>query len=143
MLIIEDLQHLHLSAVETLVQVLDCLLASDKAVIVTANAGPRQLQHRDERFPARLTSRLAAGLVLALEPLGTESRLALLQAQAQWGQLAVPTEALRRSWPTISVQAANSKVPLSSWKRWRKSSMARSLWQWSSRPFRTKLLSAA
>jgi chromosomal replication initiator protein len=95
LLVVEDIQHLSLSAVDTVVQLIDHLQARQRFVVVTANAGPRQLMHRDLRFPARLTNRLAGGLVVALQSLGAASRLALLQAQAQRKQLAVPTEVLR------------------------------------------------
>jgi chromosomal replication initiator protein len=95
LLVVEDLQHLSLSGVETLVQIMDSLHARQRFILVTANVGPRQLMHRGLRFPARLTNRLAAGLVVALQPLRASGRLALLQAQAQRKQLAVPTEVLR------------------------------------------------
>jgi chromosomal replication initiator protein len=95
LLIVEDLQHLNTAASDTLVQIVDHLQAFDRLVVLTANAGPRQLLHRGRPFPARLTNRLAGGLVVALQPLGAASRLALLQAHAQRRQLAVPTEVLR------------------------------------------------
>ena len=44
--------------------------------------------------PARLTSRLACGLVVGLEPLQAPSRLALLQDRAQRRQLAVTRDVL-------------------------------------------------
>jgi chromosomal replication initiator protein len=94
-LIVEDLQNLNLYVCETLVQLIDHLQVLGKPVVVTANAGPRQLVHHGQRFPARLTNRLAGGLVVALQPLAAASRLALLQDKAQRRQLAVPTEALR------------------------------------------------
>jgi chromosomal replication initiator protein len=93
--IVEDLQHLHPGAVEPLVQILDYLEARGRPVVLSANTGPQRLVHRGERFPARLTDRLAGGLVVALEPLGSASRLMLLQALAQRRQLAVPTGVLR------------------------------------------------
>jgi len=95
LLIVEDLQHLHCRAAETLVQLMDYLDARRRPMVFTANAGPQRLTHRGQRFPARLTNRLAAGLVIALEPLGPASRLTLLQMLAQRCQLAVPTEVLR------------------------------------------------
>src|SRR5262245_3011770 len=94
-LIVEDLQHLHLGAADTLVQVIDHLQARERPVVVTANAGPHQMTHRGQRFPARLTNRLAGGLVVALQPLVPASRLTLLQDLAQRRQLAVPTQVLR------------------------------------------------
>ncbi len=95
LLVVEDLQHLALPAAETLVQVIDHLQARRRPAVLTGNAGPQQLRHRGQRFPARLTNRLAGGLVVALQPLGAASRLALLQDLAQRRQLAVPTEVLR------------------------------------------------
>jgi chromosomal replication initiator protein len=95
LLVVEDLQHLHLQAAETLVQVMDYLEARRRTMVFTANAGPQKLNHRGDRFPARLTNRLAGGLVVGLEPLGPESRMTLLQTLAQRRQLAVPTEVLR------------------------------------------------
>jgi chromosomal replication initiator protein len=95
LLVVEDLQHLSLSAADTLVQIIDHVQARERPVVSTANAGPRQLEHRGQAFPARLTNRLAGGLVVALQPLGAVSRLVLLQALAQRRQLAVPTDVLR------------------------------------------------
>jgi len=95
LLIVEDLQHLNPHAVERLIQVMDYLQARGRPAIFTANAGPQRLEHRGERFPARLASRLAAGLVVALKPLSPDSRLKVLQTFAQRRQLAVPTEILR------------------------------------------------
>jgi chromosomal replication initiator protein len=95
LLIVEDVQHLNLRAAETLVQVMDHLDARRRAMVFTANAGPQRLIHRSGKFPARLTNRLTAGLVVALSPLGPASRLTLLQMLAQRRQLAVPTEVLR------------------------------------------------
>jgi chromosomal replication initiator protein len=93
---VEDLQHLPARAVEALVQLLDYLHARQRLVVVTALAGPQQLGHRGVRFPARLTSRLAGGLVVGLEPLQAASRLALLLDKAQRRQLAVSRDVL--SW---------------------------------------------
>src|SRR6202011_1980210 len=64
------------------------LLVRDRQLAFTANAGPQQLNHRGQRFPARLTSRLAGGLVVHLSPLGVTGRLALLKDQAQRRQRA-------------------------------------------------------
>ena len=95
LLVVEDLQHLSMAAADALVQAIDHLQARQRPVVVTGNAGPRQLVHRGQRLAARLTNRLAGGLVVALQALGAASRLALLQAQAQRRQLAVPTDVLR------------------------------------------------
>jgi chromosomal replication initiator protein len=95
LLIVEDLQHLNPCASETLVQIMDYLDARQRTTVLTANAGPQRLIFRSGAFPARLTNRLAAGLVVALRPLGPASRLMLLQMLAQRRQLAVATEVLR------------------------------------------------
>lgn len=89
LLVVEDLQHLPPSACRALAGVLDHRLARQSAMVVTATAGPQVL-----RLPARLASRLAGGLVVALEALGPASRLALLQDKAQRRQLAVGREVL-------------------------------------------------
>jgi len=94
LLVIEDVQHLPPRSAEKLVQLFDYLLARDRQVVCTANAGPQQLNHRGQRFPARLTSRLAGGLVVHLPPLGAAGRLALLKDQAQRRQLAVGHDVL-------------------------------------------------
>lgn len=90
LLIIEDLQHLPIAATETLVQLIDHRQAHQRPMIFTAATGPRHLAYRGTRLPARLTSRLAAGLVVALEPLGVASRRKFLEELAQRRQLAVP-----------------------------------------------------
>ncbi len=93
LVIVEDIQHLSQRGVEPLAGLLDYRLAHQRAVVLTARAGTRQLA---EALPARLTSRLAAGLVVALEPFGPPSRLALLQNLAQRRQFAAGPEIL--SW---------------------------------------------
>ncbi len=91
--IVEDLQHLPVRAAEAFVQVLEYRLARRLPTVVTAHVGPRQLAPRPSahgsRFPARLTSRLAAGLVVALGPWQAASRLLFLEELAQSQQLAV------------------------------------------------------
>lgn len=89
LLVVEDLQRLPARAAERLVQTLDEALGRGVPVVVTALAGPGQLG-----LPARLGSRLAAGLVVGIEPLQAPSRLALLQDKAQRRQLAVGREVL-------------------------------------------------
>jgi chromosomal replication initiator protein len=95
LLALEDLQHLPARNAETLAQLLDARQARRLATLVTANVGPRQLAPRGQRLPARLTSRLAAGLVVTLESLQAPSRLRLLEEFAQRKQLAVAPEILR------------------------------------------------
>jgi chromosomal replication initiator protein len=95
LLVLEDLQHLPARHAEALAQLLDARQARRLVTMVTANVGPRQLAPRGQHLPARLTSRLAAGLVVALEPLQAPSRLRLLEEFAQRKQLAVAPEILR------------------------------------------------
>jgi chromosomal replication initiator protein len=94
LLILEDVQHLPARATELAVHMLDERQARRAPTLVTASAGPRHLTLRGERCPARLASRLAAGLVVGLQPLQTESRLCLLQELAQRRQLAVTPDIL-------------------------------------------------
>ncbi len=97
LLVIEDLQHLFRpgkaalpSVTETLVQLFDHLYLRQCQLVFTATVGPGQLS----QLPARLTTRLACGLVVGLEPLRAASRLTLLQDKAQRRQLAVSPEVL-------------------------------------------------
>jgi chromosomal replication initiator protein len=94
LVILEDLHHLPGRAAEALVQLLDVRLTRGLPTVVTAPVGPRQLAARGQRLPARLTSRLAAGLVIALDPLQAPSRLLLLEEFAQRRQLAIAPEIL-------------------------------------------------
>jgi chromosomal replication initiator protein len=77
-LVIEDVQHLSERATEAFVQLFDRCLARARQVVVTANTGPALLTH----LPVRLTSRLASGLVVGLEPPSPPSRLLLLKELA-------------------------------------------------------------
>lgn len=92
--ILEDLQHLPFAAIERLVQIIDHRLSRNRAMVFTALIGPGHLMHRGNSYPARLTSRLAGGLVVALEPLQAPSRLLFLQEMAQRRQLGVTREIL-------------------------------------------------
>jgi chromosomal replication initiator protein len=94
LVVIEDLQHLPARAAEPLAELLDFLRARGRQVVLTASAGPANLVGRGKRFPARLTSRLAAGLVVYLPPLAGAGRLALLQEEARRRQLGVGPDVL-------------------------------------------------
>lgn len=94
-LVLEDLHHLPGHAAEAVVQLLDARQARRLPTLVTSRHGPRQLALTGPRFSARLTSRLAAGLVIALESLSARSRLQLLEEFAQRRQLPVAPEILR------------------------------------------------
>jgi chromosomal replication initiator protein len=84
LLIVEDLQHLPGTSGEAMGRLIDDRAARKLALIVTANAGPGRLSH----LPRRLTSRLAAGLVVQLEPPGQSSRRAIVAASATRVRLA-------------------------------------------------------
>src|SRR5262245_22276284 len=71
LLILEDLQHLPARMIDSLVGTLDARQARRQPILVTANRGPAELPE----IPARLVSRLAAGLVIGLEPLARDSRM--------------------------------------------------------------------
>jgi chromosomal replication initiator protein len=74
LLIVEDLQHLPARAADALVRVIDFRLPRRMPLVVTAAAGPGRLTD----LPARLTSRLGAGLVVGLEQLSPASRREVL-----------------------------------------------------------------
>jgi chromosomal replication initiator protein len=94
LLAVEDLQHLPPASAGPLAQALDVLRARGRPVVCTASAGPQQLAPRGERLPARLVSRLAAGLVVGLEPLPAAGRLAVLEEGAKRRKLPVARETL-------------------------------------------------
>jgi chromosomal replication initiator protein len=94
-LVVEDLHHLPSGAAEAMVQLLDERQGHHLPTLGTSRFGPRQLAQRSPRLGERLTSRLAAGLVVALAPLQADSRLRLLQEFAQRRQLAVGLDILR------------------------------------------------
>jgi len=78
-LVVEDVQHLPERAADAMCDLIDRRAVRRKALIITASTGPAGLTH----LPRRLTSRLAAGLVVQLEPLGVASRRAILEAHAK------------------------------------------------------------
>jgi chromosomal replication initiator protein len=89
LLVLEDLQHLPVWSAEPVVQLLDLLAARQQQMLFTATVGPGQLD-----LPARLTSRLASGLVVGLESFSAASRLILLRDGVQRRQLAVNADVL-------------------------------------------------
>jgi chromosomal replication initiator protein len=108
LLVLEDLHRLGARAkssqalvFERLVQLLDYFRAWQQQIVVTAKLGPGQVSH----FPARLVSRLGAGLVVGIQPLQFASRLALLREKAQRRQLAVSADVLvwiaRHAGPSV------------------------------------------
>lgn len=89
-LVLEDVQHLPLREADSFCELLDRRLARRKNTIITSNAGPAALKH----MPRKLTSRLAAGLVVQLEPLGPTSRRILLEHAAKDRKLRLAPGAL-------------------------------------------------
>jgi chromosomal replication initiator protein len=89
-LVLEDVQHLPERAADAVCDLIDRRAARKKALVVTANSGPAGLAH----LPRRLTSRLAAGLVVQLEPLGAASRRTILEAGAKAKKLRLTPDAL-------------------------------------------------
>lgn len=77
-LVLEDVQHVPERMAAAVCDLIDRRVARRRALVVTATAGPASLTH----LPQRLTSRLAAGLVVPLEPLGVAGRRKLLAAAA-------------------------------------------------------------
>lgn len=92
--IVEDLHHLPMHAVPTLIGILDERASAGRPTIVTALHGPARLAHRGKRLPARLTSRLASGLVIGMSPMQKPSRRQLLAALAGEADLRLGDEIL-------------------------------------------------
>lgn len=90
LLILEDLQHLNARAAAMLVGVLDERVRRQQQVVCTASSGPGQLR----QLSARLTSRLASGLVVGLMPLSPESRRHVLKQLATRRKMSVTPEVL-------------------------------------------------
>jgi chromosomal replication initiator protein len=86
--VVEDVQHLPARRVEDLVGLIDRCLGRQRQLVLTAVAGPAQLTD----LPVRLTSRLAQGLVVGLEPLSPASRREYLQQRLAERGLDVPDE---------------------------------------------------
>ena len=80
---VEDVQHLPVRSVAALAELIDHRASRRRVTVLTASAGPANLG----KFPRRLTSRLAAGLVVQVEPLGRAARGSLLTHKA--GELGV------------------------------------------------------
>ena len=89
LVIVEDLQFLAARAAEPLAGLVDDLGRRRLPMLVTASTGPQGLE-----WPARLSNRLARGLVVGMEPLGLRSRRALLEERARQRQLTLPPEVL-------------------------------------------------
>ncbi len=109
LLVVEDVQHLPARAADALARLLDARLAHRHQTVFTASVGPALLIH----LPARLTSRLASGLVISLAPLSPASRLAFLQDRAARRQVAVAPEALELLAEHVSGSARQLEGALS------------------------------
>jgi len=89
-LILEDIQHLPERGADAACELLDSRSRHSKPLIVTTGISPAALTH----LPRRLTSRLAAGLVVQLEPLGPMSRRRVLATAASSRKLRLEADAL-------------------------------------------------
>ena len=90
LLAIEDVQHLPARGAGDVVRLLDHRTARRRPTVVIASEGPARLS----ALPHRLTSRLAAGLVVQLEPLSRVSRRQLLDHLAGKRKLRLTDDAL-------------------------------------------------
>jgi chromosomal replication initiator protein len=90
LLVVEDVQHLPAHAADALAGLIDDRQARRAATVVTGASGPAALR----QFPARLTSRLAGGLVVGLEPLAPASRRELAGVLCERRGLRVTGEVL-------------------------------------------------
>lgn len=91
LLVLEDVQHLPAKAADPVCDLLDRRAGRRKATVVTAGTGPAGLA-----LSQRLTSRLAAGLVVPLQPLGPASRRVFAEAAAEALRLRLTPDALDR-----------------------------------------------
>ncbi|MDB5307264.1 MAG: hypothetical protein JWO38_1466 [Gemmataceae bacterium] len=79
LLVLEDVQLLPTRDADAVCALLDQRVSLRRAVVVTANTGPAEIRH----LPRKLTSRLASGLVVQLEPLSPASRRVVLEDAAK------------------------------------------------------------
>ena len=94
LLIIDDLHHLPMRFVEMLIKLIDARLQHGSPMIFTAPQGPARLTHRGATYPRRMINRLAGGLVVAMQPMQTNSRRRLLETLAADSQLQAAPEIL-------------------------------------------------
>src|SRR5918994_191935 len=90
LLAVEDVQHLPERLAGTLCRLIDHRAGRRLATVLTAASGPAGLKH----LPRRLTSRLAGGLVVQLEPLAAAARRTLLDRLARQAALRLTDDAL-------------------------------------------------
>lgn len=79
LIVLENLRFLSPGAIETVVHLIDRSQSRQRQMIVTALNGPVELNH----LPARLTSRLASGLVVEIPSWSPSSRLEFLRKRCQ------------------------------------------------------------
>lgn len=89
LLVIEGVQDLKPADVESLLVLLDARTARRLPTVVTASAGPAVLTD----LPRRLTARLAAGLVVRLDPFGLASRVCFARWHAARSSLRLTSDA--------------------------------------------------
>jgi len=85
LVVFEDVQHLSERTAESFVGVVDRCLHRQQQLVLTATEGPAQLT----RLPARLTSRLGQGLVVAIAPPGPDSRREFLRHRVRQRRLSM------------------------------------------------------
>jgi chromosomal replication initiator protein len=90
-LCLEDVQHADERTALALADLLDRRTARRRPTLVTATAGPAALD-----VPQRFASRLAAGLVVSLEPLSAASRAVIVSASAKRLRVRLEPAALDR-----------------------------------------------
>jgi chromosomal replication initiator protein len=90
LLVIEDVQHLPERVADAVCGLIDQRVRRRKPLVVTAGSGPAGLSH----LPQRLTSRLAAGLIVAMEPIGATGRRSLVAAAAEARRVRLTPDAL-------------------------------------------------
>jgi chromosomal replication initiator protein len=90
LLALEDVQHIKSADVGSLLTLLDVRSARRMPTLFTASAGPAALTE----LPRRLTNRLAAGLVVRLDPLGLSSRTRFAAWYAEQVSVRLAAEAI-------------------------------------------------
>jgi chromosomal replication initiator protein len=90
LVIVEDVQHLSAQVTEPFTRLIDRCLVRGRQLVWSGTVGPAELTH----LPGRLTSRLASGLVVGLQPLSPVSRLVYLQERARRRQLNLAPDVL-------------------------------------------------
>jgi chromosomal replication initiator protein len=90
LLALEDIQHLGERTADAACELIDHRVSRRRATVVTTSISPSALAH----LPRRLTSRLAAGLVVHLEPLSAPSRRTILREAATAKRVPLTNDAL-------------------------------------------------